>query len=186
MQKTPILLLLISIFSSCTIGRKFDYRSAYKFKYLRYEKQTMNDSLPSFLVFCDKKGIPWERLNIIQLQMRENPIRNKSINGYQARKIINSDVAQSKLNKVYKRKFTEVNVMSVQELKKNTNKTATRLNSGFHDLHPALQGFLIVAIGFGVVLTGALLGSLPTLSTILIIGGLVVAAIGFYIIATQI
>jgi hypothetical protein len=58
-------------------------------------------------------------------------------------------------------------------------------NSLFANTHPALQGFIFVVIGFGVVLLGTLLGGAQIVSTIVIILGFVIAIYGFIKILTH-
>ena len=58
---------------------------------------------------------------------------------------------------------------------KNVKKEAA-----FRDLHPALQGFFFTIGGIGLVVAGSLLGSVQILPTILVIGGFVLIAFGFY------
>jgi hypothetical protein len=187
MNKIFLLIMAGSLFSSCALNKRFDFKSAYKFKYVKYGKLTDNDSMPSLVASADKRGIIQQQLNIKHLNIQDDLVTVKSRSGSQVMKISGQQIRHSKSVKEFRTKGPVSNSgVSSRHLKMAPHKKAIKGTSGFHDLHPALQGFLIVVLGFGVVLAGALLGSLYILSTILIIGGLVIAGFGFYLIVKQI
>lgn len=178
--------LLIVLLCSCTASRKFDFNAAYKFKYLRYNPVQVTDSVPPLLASAEKLMLaPAGPPVIPELRIKEKYIPSqKKIKPVCKKKYmtVKDDYRNSYTAERYSAGKTAVIPFKTYNRKgikhiKNT--------MGFGDLHPAFQGFIFVAIGFGLIVAGSVITGIQILPVVLIIGGIALVVFGFIKILTQ-
>ncbi len=182
----PKLLLFVFgtlIFTSCTTTRDFNFQTAYKFKYIKYGKSKSFRNSPDLLSSDGKFIIGNEDAGVL------HPVMHFEANLAVRNQVPKKDKIISSGRKLHNNSElpTHTVVSDHSKLKLAGLKNVERISreTGFRDLHPALQGFLFVVFGFGLVLVGSLIGNIAVLPTVLIIAGFALAIFGFYKMLSQ-
>ena len=186
MLKSSPAVILIFLLASCTASRKFDFNSAYKFSYLRYHPSPLNDSVPPLMVSSDHQVLTPSGQPVIpdlEFQGKTIPINKKTM---QARVKKPAVVKHVFRNSDTVEKYTDGET-EVIPLKTFTGKHIKHHQStaGFSDLHPAFQGFIFVALGFGLIVAGSVIIGVQVIPVVLIVGGIALAVYGFVKILSQ-
>ncbi len=173
--------ILLCLITSCSTTRKFDFKTAYKFKYLKYPEIKKDNQTPQLLASNGKVIALAEKKNTIPetIRMQANiEIRNSGVIKSAEKKspgnLKEKTIAREKAGQSVQTKESKLEVAGVKKINKISRK------AGFSDLHPALQGFLFVVFGFGLVLVGSLLGATHLIPLILVIAGFALVIFGFY------
>ena len=184
--KFSLILFWISLIIGCSPSRRFDYRTAYKFRYI--EHHTNKDTVPPDQLSArlpDYQEINLDNSVILKPQVPEveNSLPDQLTEkkpGLSSSEITGSKIIIPNLSMQEKKELRKNTIRKLKEVKKEYRKIKKRRKgSGFSNIHPRLQGFIFVAIGLGVVLVSATLISAQTLSVILVILGFGLVAFGF-------
>ena len=186
MVKSLLYLALIVLICSCTTTRKFDFRSAYKFRYLRYDHVNKTDSVIPLLASADKHMLAPATAPVIpeikftEKSAMKHKTTRSAILSHESREtgILNNSLSADR----YSAGKTAVIPFKKYDLKseKHINRT-----SGFVDLHPAFQGFIFVALGFGLIVAGSIITGIEVLPVVLLVAGIALVIFGFIKILRQ-
>lgn len=192
-----ILMTLALLFFSCSPTRKFDYRQAYKFKYLRHHQKP--DSTPPENLMASRTGVVLlpepvfaeqyireglsvppapqrQKVDMQGIYPEENDLAIGPGSAYAGTSTGLGEEPEFKPPETGHR----LGKYEKRALKKEIKKRRKQRKPGlFRDAHPALKGFIWVAIGLGVVLLSILLIPAELISLILVIIGFGLVAFGF-------
>ncbi len=175
------LLLLLS----CTTGKKFNYQTAYKFKYIQHQEE--DESLPHILSQARTlipEGHPenppaLKELHDPDLTASITPGINSTLNYKPELNRVLETESRERATDVQKADKKEV-PGKIKDIKRKNKKIRKRRKpSMYEDTHPALKGFIWVAFGLGVILAAVILVPAEVISLILVIIGFGLVAFGF-------
>jgi len=166
----------ISLFCRCAPTRKFDYGTAYKFKYIRHHPPKEIQPDPELL---DPK------FNEIYASLVEIPsppdfieIQETDIQKEEKRELTESRVDTREFTLSGKEKrMMRAELRSLIKSVKRSDIQKKRRPSSYSNTHPAMQGFIIALVGFGVILASVLIG-VQTLSAVMLIVGFIIIGYG--------
>ena len=177
MIRTLLLALFVAfLFCRCASSKKFDYHSAYKFKYTRHvtseDKQSdllkLEPRWDEYYALAEEKSGMETHLTIHEFESptMEQPEVNASPVG----------AKESRISKKEKKELKAEIKSIIKSIRRNDIQKKEKATD-YRNTPPAFKGFIFAIIGFGVILLSVLI-NVEALSAILLVVGFIIIGYG--------